>query len=570
MKEKLKGMWEKVKSFFASMNKKLKIAIGAIAALAVAAIVIVIVYRNVNKPYTVLFSDLSSEDMASVLGFMSDNNITEYQVEGSDTILVPEDQESRLRAQLIQQGYPSSGFAYDTYWDHIGTLSSESDRIQTVLYELQDRLGATIKLMDGVQEAVVNISVGEDHRYILDSEDIIEASAHVMVVMKNGWEMDRSLAQSIINCVSHATQGLQFENVSVTDSTGTTYSGDDATDPGLEDSASAQLKISLEEKTNQGVCDRVSEVLLPMFGSGNFSVSAASTVDVSRIYEESTTYNAPEDTSWNELGGHGLIGSYVWDNTIVAGGDETAGGVVGTGTNADISEYAAGEATLDGTEQEVGTQGSTEYDNDEFKTQSETPGGRITDVTVAVSVNSRTMEPVDVTALTTLVARAAGISSDVEADKVSILYYPFYEEPTVPVVPSTEVLPDWAIYALIVGLALFILLLGIVIALSNSVRKRREKLIAEKRAEMEAAAAAEAARLAEEEERERAAILAAAEAMRAGEGEGTPEGGADIMDIHTEKSMELRKSVREFTEKNPEIAAQMIRNWLKEGSADRG
>ena len=37
------------------------------------------------------------------------------------------------------------------------------------------------------------------------------------------------------------------------------------------------------------------------------------------------------------------------------------------------------------------------------------------------------------------------------------------------------------------------------------------------------------------------------------------------MSVDTEKSIELRRKVRKFAESSPEIAAQMIRNWLKEG-----
>lgn len=37
------------------------------------------------------------------------------------------------------------------------------------------------------------------------------------------------------------------------------------------------------------------------------------------------------------------------------------------------------------------------------------------------------------------------------------------------------------------------------------------------------------------------------------------------MDMKTEKSLELRRDVRKFAEENPEIAAQMVKNWLREG-----
>ena len=54
------------------------------------------------------------------------------------------------------------------------------------------------------------------------------------------------------------------------------------------------------------------------------------------------------------------------------------------------------------------------------------------------------------------------------------------------------------------------------------------------------------------------AAAAAAEILAA-----APTGGADIMEVNTEKSMELRKSVRQFAQNNPEIAAQMVKAWLK-------
>ena len=50
--------------------------------------------------------------------------------------------------------------------------------------------------------------------------------------------------------------------------------------------------------------------------------------------------------------------------------------------------------------------------------------------------------------------------------------------------------------------------------------------------------------------------------------EGTPETGADVMDLELERSMELRKDIRQFASDNPEIAAQMIKVWLKGGDGN--
>ena len=45
---------------------------------------------------------------------------------------------------------------------------------------------------------------------------------------------------------------------------------------------------------------------------------------------------------------------------------------------------------------------------------------------------------------------------------------------------------------------------------------------------------------------------------------GNPVSGADVMDLHTERSMELRQSIRDFVDENMEVAALLIKSWLKE------
>ena len=45
----------------------------------------------------------------------------------------------------------------------------------------------------------------------------------------------------------------------------------------------------------------------------------------------------------------------------------------------------------------------------------------------------------------------------------------------------------------------------------------------------------------------------------------------DILDIQNERNLELKQDIRKFTEENPEIAASMIRIWLKgEGGEANG
>ena len=68
----------------------------------------------------------------------------------------------------LSAGYPKSGFTYDMYRDNAGIMTTESDKEKYTLYELQDRLGAQIRLFEGVRDAKVTIAEAGDQKYALD------------------------------------------------------------------------------------------------------------------------------------------------------------------------------------------------------------------------------------------------------------------------------------------------------------------------------------------------------------------------------------------------------------------
>ena len=188
MQEKIKGYLGKVAGWWKAAGKKVKLFLIA-GLIAVVAVVAVVLAMQMNQPYTTLFTGLNQTELNEIVSYLSEQGMADYRIEGSDTILVPAEQEVRLKAALAQQGYPKSGFAYSMYLDHVGSLTTEGEREQLELYELQDRIAAVVRCFDGVQEAVVDITPGEDNTFILDSENKYDASAAVFVTMRDGAEL---------------------------------------------------------------------------------------------------------------------------------------------------------------------------------------------------------------------------------------------------------------------------------------------------------------------------------------------------------------------------------------------
>ena len=544
MQEKVKGFLNKGKQLWTGAKKRTKILAAAVLVVAAGAIVAVVVASQ-NQPYATLFTELSQTDMTAITSYLTENGVSDFRIVEDDTIMVPADQEVQLKAQLVSQGYVNSGYAYNysTYLDNVSALTTESERQQLALYELNDSTSAVIRSMEGVKDATVRFTPGEDNTYVLDSGNVVEASAYVKVTMKDGVPLSETMADGIRNLVSSAIQGLKVENVTIVDSYGNTYAPDDGLGD-LEDSAA--LKLRLEEQVNNTLEKKIMSVLEPVYGAENVSVSVNSIVDVDKVYTDSTNYSTEDWAADGSTNGEGIIGQKIYDNAYNADENGAVGGTVGTDTNADIPTYPENEGEMEPGNGVVSSTGQTNFLVDEENKQVQRVGGTIADVMVSVTINEAVSGGVDVDDLYPHVARAAGITTADQMEKVHILIAPFNTGDNTPVDTDEDTTTDdgllvdsWILYAALGGLVLFVLILVLVLLLIR--RHRRKK----------------AAALAAELEQSGEMLQEAAP---------TPE-GADIMEMQTEKSMELRKDVRKFAEENPEIAAQMVRNWLKEGES---
>lgn len=545
MQTKLKGFWEKIKGFFAKLNKKTRILLGVCAAVILVLIIAAALLLN-RKEYASLCTGLTVSETSSVISFLNENGVTDYKISG-DSILVPAGREEQLQIQLVTSRTLNSGFFYETYFDKVGTFSTEAERREAMRIATQEKLEAMIRQLDGIRDAQVVITLSSERVYVLDPQTS-EASATVLVTPDGNQLLSAGTVESIRYMVSHAVKDLNVGDVTVSDTYNNTYND---TSAGMGQMADANaLKLQYEQEVNNKVRSQVYEALRYIYDDGNVAVAVNATVDMSRKVVESTKYAQPEGSAANA----GLIGTEKWFWVIGEDGTTAQGGTVGTTSNSDIPLYP--DRVPDGVDDAPYSSGDGErnYHIDQEVTQREVFAGTITDLNVAVTINQKAENAGSMTVeqLTRHVAVAAGIGTSAEQwdSHVSVAIAPFADDAPIAGTDGFFVrllagVPDWMILAAIGGLILFIILLIIILLLRRRAKKKRLAKQAALEAEMRAAEEAAAAEAA-------AAVIAAA-----------PTGGADIMEVNTEKSMELRKAVRQFAQNNPEIAAQMVKTWLK-------
>ena len=101
VQEKIKGYLGKVAGWWKAAGKKVKLFLIA-GLIAVVAVVAVVLAMQMNQPYTTLFTGLNQTELNEIVSYLSEQGMADYRIEGSDTILVPAEQEVRLKAALAQ------------------------------------------------------------------------------------------------------------------------------------------------------------------------------------------------------------------------------------------------------------------------------------------------------------------------------------------------------------------------------------------------------------------------------------------------------------------------------------
>lgn len=529
----------------------------------IAAVVLVLIAAGITiflntRPYAVLITGATPEEVTSVVTWLEGRGVTTYRYQGTDTILVPERQAASLKGSLLTEMWSSGTSDYSGYFDNVGMLSTEKERSQAWEVFLMERMAAVIRNMDGVQDATVTITPGEDRGYVLDSNNVVEASAAVQVTMRSGKSLDSKLASAIRAYVSHGVQGLTIDSVVVLDSYGNQFNAASIDGSGSE---STLAKIQFEESYENKLRTAAMQALLPYYGTGHVNVSVNVVVEVGDSTSFTHDPSIPDYVD-GRVNGQGIIGSWVQDWRYYATDETTSGGIVGTSTNSDILTNVERYPTENDVEGQLEGSSQHDYDNPYTDTTTNRTAAYITDCTVAVSLDSRSVERPDLEELRRLVANAVGITPVVTetmtaeeylATKITIYSGPFYQV-TPDILPGPDwinqpvfgFIPLWVLLAAAAGLLIFLVVLVAMLVSRAKKRKRRREAEEQEKLQQEQLAAE---------------LLAAA---------GVPQlelepVGADVMSLQTEKSMELRQDIRQFAEENPEVAAQLLRTWLRGG-----
>ena len=545
--QKLKEMWQ-------NLSDKSKKLLGIIAGITVVviAVAVFLLARGQKTEYQTLFTSLSQGEAQQIVSLLQEQNVP-YLYDGkSGALKVPSESVDTLRAQLLSKGYPKSGFAYDMYIGNSGLMTTESDKKQYTLYDLQDRLGATVRLFDGVRDAKVTIAEGTEQTYAIEEENPVQASASVVVTMEEGQSLSEKNAEAIKNLIARSVKGMNFTNVSVFDA-GTME--EVAADAGDSASGSGTSMANLTTTVENNIANNIKRVLGKIYGGENLAVSVKGTLNMAKLIQENTQYTVPEKTEATDK--RGLLSNEEVAGENAGNSGENAAGVAGADANADTPRYTTQNGTATTTDNYSNSSATREWLYNVLKEQKEIAPGVLEDASVAIVINTDD-NSIPESDLINLVADAAGIKRDEAADKITILRSlnkTAVQQTTEEKKPAEEpktLLNQFPLWALIgAAVSAFLLILILLILILRGRKKKKLKKLAQ-------------------EEMENAAALSIEQPTD----EITPVEEVDEDELTAEgkmaHGMKLKKSIGEFTDQNPQVVAKLIQSWMREEEQNLG
>ena len=408
MREFMENILRQIREFFGKLTRKDKIRL-AILSAAVIILAIVIVSLLSRTTYAILYTAKSDAEAGTVHDALLEMN-EQVRVQGR-TILVPEGKVDELRNRLAaQQVIESNELNYDMLNDAAGFNITESHAKQ--LYDRQKSLEIRAQIMkfERIQSAMVTMTSGETSPYVL-SIGVKKATAAVVIETKGGAMLTNAEAQAIAETVKHNVPGIEYEDISITDTKMNHYKiGDGSVDLDTE----INSRIALKNYLQQQIQEQGERIVTPIFGISNSQVTVSVTLNFDKKVTESVEFFPPIP---GEEDGIVRSSSELYENQRRDGAAE---GVPGTDSNAmGTLEYPYG-TLADGYEYAKALI-EKNYEIDETRTMIEHEQGAIQAISVSVLIDKELFSEDYSDEVTNLVSKGLGI----RPEYVAVEYVPF-------------------------------------------------------------------------------------------------------------------------------------------------
>ena len=293
--DKVKDALEALKAKWSELSRLVKIAI-VLGIISLFAIIGTVYYMNTRVEYSVLFSNLSEADAGTISQDLDSQNIKYKLADDGKTIMVDKTKADQYRINLaVDNKLPSSSKGFELF-DSASMMTTDEDR--KIMYQraLTGELENSIAALDDVDKAKVNLTIPKSDN-VFDNSTSKKAKASIVLTLK-GTSISKDAVQGIVALTTGAVQGLDKKNVKVVDQTGKILNKneeDDASDSSSATSKYMKLKSQYEKQMEK----KITGLIEPVVGKGKVKASVNVDLNFDAVEKKITNYSNPQIRSEN-------------------------------------------------------------------------------------------------------------------------------------------------------------------------------------------------------------------------------------------------------------------------------
>ncbi|WP_274613350.1 flagellar basal-body MS-ring/collar protein FliF [Vibrio vulnificus] len=246
-----------------------------VLSISICVALIVMLFFWVKEPEMRPLGVFETEELIPVLDHLDQQKIN-YKLDGN-TILVETSEFNSIKLDMVRSGLNQSTQAGDDILlQDMGFGVSQRLEQERLKLSRERQLAKAIEEMKQVRKAKVLLALPKQSVFVRHNQ---EASASVFLTLASGANLKQQEVDSIVDMVASAVPGMKTSRVTVTDQHGRLLNS------GSQDpvSAARRKEQELERNQEQALREKIDSVLIPILGFGNYTAQVDIEMDFSSV-----------------------------------------------------------------------------------------------------------------------------------------------------------------------------------------------------------------------------------------------------------------------------------------------
>ncbi|MFA0148690.1 flagellar basal-body MS-ring/collar protein FliF [Vibrio lentus] len=246
-----------------------------VLSISICVALIVMLFFWVKEPEMRPLGAYETEELIPVLDYLDLQKI-EYSLEGN-TISVPASEYNSLKLNMVRAGLNQEiNAGDDILMQDMGFGVSQRLEQERLKLSRERQLAKAIEQMKQVRKAQVLLALPKQSVFVRHNQ---EASASVFLTVKTGANLKQQEVDSVVDMVASAVPGMKTSRITVTDQHGRLLSS------GSQDpmSTARRKEHELERNQEQALREKIDSILIPILGFGNYTAQVDIQLDFSAV-----------------------------------------------------------------------------------------------------------------------------------------------------------------------------------------------------------------------------------------------------------------------------------------------